>query len=140
MKSGLQMGMAAAIVLSLAASAWALPPVPAYVGAYYKEKPEYAKFAAAYTAQKTKCDTCHTPGADKKMKGHGLNDFGKAVHDHFKHRDFTAADKAKAEPAEAAKAKELIVAALVAAEAEKNADGKTFGELMKAGQLPGKNN
>jgi hypothetical protein len=34
----------------------------------------------------------------------------------------------------------LIVDALVAAEAEKNADGKSFGELMKAGQLPGKNN
>jgi hypothetical protein len=140
MKSGLQLGTAAAIVFGLAASAWALPPVPAYVGAYYKEKPDYAKFAAAYTAQKSKCDTCHVPGADKKMKGHGLNDFGKAVHDHFKHRDFTAAHKLKEMPAEAAKATQLIVDALVAAEAEKNADGKTFGELMKAGQLPGKNN
>jgi hypothetical protein len=140
MKSGLQLSVAAALVLGMAASAWALPPVPAYVGAHYKENPEYEKFAAAYAAQKSKCDTCHVPGADKKKKGHGLNDFGKAVHDHFKHRDFTAADKAKDNPAEAAKAKELIAAALVAAEAEKNADGKTFGELMKAGQLPGKNN
>ena len=140
MKSGLQLSVGAAIVCGIAASAWALPPVPAYVGAYYKEKPEYAKFAGAYEAQKSKCDTCHVPGADKKMKGHGLNDFGKAVHDHFKHRDFTAANKLKDLPAEAAKARQLIVDALVAAEAEKNAEGKTFGELMKAGQLPGKNN
>jgi hypothetical protein len=139
MKSGMQLGIVAVALMGLAGSAWALPPVPAYVGPYYKDKPEYAKFAEVYAAQKSKCDTCHVPGADKKMKGHGLNDFGKAVHDHFKHRDFTAADKAKENPAEAAKAKELIVAALVAAEAEKNADGKTFGELMKAGQLPGKN-
>jgi hypothetical protein len=32
-----------------------------------------------------------------------------------------------------------VADALKAAEAEKNADGKTFGELMKAGTLPGKN-
>jgi hypothetical protein len=79
------------------------------------------------------------PGADKKAKGHGLNDFGKAVHDNFKHKDFLAANLAKADPAEAAKAKKLIAEALAAAEALKNADGKLYGDLMKAGQLPGKN-
>ena len=40
---------------------------------------------------------------------------------------------------EAAKAKKLIADALTKAEAEKNADGKTYGELLKAGQMPGTN-
>ena len=121
------------------ASASALPPLPAYVGDYYKSQPEYAKFAEVFAGMKTKCDTCHTPGADKKAKGHGLNDFGKAVHDNFKHKDFLAANKAKDNPAEAAKAKKLIADALTAAASEKNADGKSYGELLKAGQMPGKN-
>jgi len=131
----------AAVLLGfcLCDSALALPPVPPYVAEYYAGKPEYAKFSTAFSGLKMKCDTCHIPGADKKARGHGLNDFGKAVHDNFKHKDFLAANKAKADPAEAAKAKKLIADALAAAEGLKNADGKTYGELMKAGQLPGKN-
>lgn len=120
-------------------SAKALPPLPKYVQEHYSGSPEYAKFAETFAGLKSKCDTCHKPGADKKARGHGLNDFGKAVHDNFKHRDFTAADKAKSDPAEAAKAKKLIADALVAAEALKNADGQVYGELIKAGKLPGKN-
>jgi hypothetical protein len=133
--------LSAAVLLAscLCNAALALPPIPAYVAEYYASKPEYAKFAAAFSGLKMKCDTCHVPGADKKARGHGLNDFGKAVHDNFKHKDFLAANKAKADPAEAAKAKKLIADALAAAEGLKNADGKAYGELMKAGQLPGKN-
>lgn len=119
--------------------AFALPPLPKYVQEHYASSPEYAKFAETFAGLKSKCDTCHKPGADKKAKGHGLNDFGKAVHDNFKHRDFTAADKAKSEPAEAAKAKKLIADALAAAESLKNTDGQVYGELIKAGKLPGKN-
>jgi hypothetical protein len=125
--------------MSLCGTAAALPPLPKYVGEHYSASPDYAKFAATFAGLKTKCDTCHIPNADKKAKGHGLNDFGKAVHDNFKHKDFLAADKAKAQPAEAAKAKKLIADALTAAEGLKNADGKTYGELIKAGSLPGKN-
>jgi len=127
------------VVVSLVGTAYALPPLPPYVAEHYKASPEYAKFAATFGAMKTKCDTCHTKGADKKAKGHGLNDFGKAVHDNFKHKEFLAADKAKDQPAEAVKAKKLVAEALTAAEALKNADGKAFGELIKAGTLPGKN-
>ena len=127
------------IAISLVSTACALPPLPPYVAEHYKASPEYARFAATFGAMKTKCDTCHTPGADKKAKGHGLNDFGKAVHDNFKHKDFLAADKAKDMPDQAVKAKKLVAEALAAAEASKNAAGKTFGELIKAGTLPGKN-
>jgi len=131
--------LAILLTISLGSTALALPPLPRYVAQHYQASPEYAKFAATFGAMTTKCDTCHTPGADKKAKGHGLNDFGKAVHDNFKHKDFLAADKAKDNPGEAAKAKKLVDEALAAAEALKNADGKTFGELIKAGTLPGKN-
>ncbi len=130
--------LAILIAVSVCSTALALPPLPPYVAEHYRGKPEYAKFAETFAGLKMKCDTCHTPGADKKAKGHGLNDFGKAVHDNFKHKDFLAANKAKDNPAEAATAKKLVAEALAAAEALKNADGKTFGELMKAGQLPGK--
>jgi hypothetical protein len=132
--------LALLFVAALTTTAAALPPLPPYVAEHYKAQPEYAKFEEAFSAQKMKCDACHKPGADKKAKGHGLNDFGEAVHKHLKHKDFLAAHKVKADdPAAAAKATQLVADALKAAEAEKNADGKTFGELIKAGQLPGKN-
>jgi hypothetical protein len=129
--------LACLLTACLAAPAFALPPLPKYVEEHYAASPDYAKFVETFKGLKMKCDTCHTRGADKKAKGHGLNDFGSAVHDHFQHRDFLAANKlAKDNPDEAAKAKKLVAEALLAAEAEKNAAGKTYGELLKAGQLP----
>jgi hypothetical protein len=86
-----------------------------------------------------KCDTCHKPGADKKAKGHGLNDFGEAVHKVLKHKEFLAADKEKDDPKQLELAKKLVAEALTAAEAAKKDGGKTYGELMKAGTLPGTN-
>jgi hypothetical protein len=135
-----RLAVAFALVILVAAPALALPPLPPYVARHYEAQPEFAPFVKAFSGQKMKCDTCHKPGADKKAKGHGLNDFGEAVHKHLKHKEFLAANKAKADnPAEEAKAVQLVADALKAAEAEKNAQGKTFGELMKAGRLPGKN-
>jgi hypothetical protein len=135
-----RLAVASALVVLVAAPALALPPLPPYVARHYEAQSEYAKFAAAFKGQAMKCNACHKPGADKKAKGHGLNDFGEAVHKHLKHKEFLTANKAKAaNPAEEAKAVQLVADALKAAEAEKNAEGKTFGELMKAGQLPGKN-
>ena len=139
MKRFVVVAIVAGLLAAISNRAEGLPPLPKYVQEHYSESPEYAKFAETFKGLKSKCDTCHTPGADKKAKGHGLNDFGKAVHDNFKHRDFLAADKAKSDPEQAAKAKKLIADALAAAEGLKNADGKTFGELIKAGSLPGKN-
>ena len=133
--------------IAFVATASALPPLPPYVEAYYSAHPQYAKYAQMYKGLEAehKCDACHKPGVDKKAKGHALNDYGQAVHKYFKHRDFNKADKlskdklGKNNPAEAAKAKQLIDEALTKADAEKNAAGQTFGDLIKAGKLPGKN-
>jgi hypothetical protein len=132
------------LAAGLAMASWgtvhALPPVPAYVEKHYSASPEYSKFVEAFKALESKCDTCHKPGADKKARGHGLNDFGEAIHKNFKHRDFTAAHKlAKDNPAEATKALQIIVDALNKAQTQKNADGQVYGDLLKAGKLPGKN-
>ena len=139
MKRILFWGLAVAMAAGFLSTSHALPPLPTYVTEHYSASPEYAKFVAAFQALESKCDACHKPGADKKAKGHGLNDFGDAVHKHLKHRDFNAAHKLKEQPEELAKAKKLVDDALSKAEGEKNAAGQAFGELIKAGQLPGRN-
>ncbi|MGB4739433.1 MAG: hypothetical protein WBH50_14645 [Fuerstiella sp.] len=57
---------------------------------------------------------------DKKKR----NDYGVALTKTLGEKNVKDADKIKE--------------ALTKAEAEKNADGKTYGELIKAGELPGK--
>jgi hypothetical protein len=57
------------------------------------------------------------------------------VHKHLKHKEFMALHKEK----KSAEAMKLFKDAWEKAAAEKNADGQTFGELIKAGKLPGKN-
>src|SRR5690606_26206941 len=116
---------------------------------YYAKQPGGDKIVAAMKlkAEMGKCSMCHVPGADKKAKGHGLNDFGKAVHDNFKHKDFMAevknstAEGATDEAKAAAKAKALaiLVDGLTKASALKNKDGKVYGDLIKAGTIPGDN-
>ncbi|WP_254510106.1 hypothetical protein [Anatilimnocola floriformis] len=138
--------LTAAFILTLisASAAFALPPIPDHVLEHYGPD---AKITATLKAQMGKCGMCHIPGADKKAKGHGLNDFGKAVHDNFKHKDYMAeVEKSKKEGAAdadkaAAKAKALQILgdALTKASELKNADGKVFGDLIKAGTMPGTN-
>ena len=135
-------GVAGCILAVLAMSASGLPPLPPYLEEHYSKSPEHAKYLQMYKQLEGehKCDACHRPDADKKMKGHGLNDYGEAVHKHFKHRDFNKADKLGKENAEElSKAKKILAEALEKADAEKNAAGQTFGDLIKAGKLPGKN-
>jgi hypothetical protein len=140
----LSLAVAAFIACSCTA-AFALPPIPKYAAEYYGKDPNAAKITESLN--KNQCSLCHIPGADKKAKGHGLQDFGKAVHDNFKHKDFTAEhmkaadDKLPQADRDAAKAKatEILVAALKKAAEVKNADGKAFGDLIKAGMMPGKN-
>src|SRR5690349_19026006 len=81
--------------MALTITAKALPPLPKYLEEHYGSSPEYAKFAAHYKSldMEHQCDACHKPGIDKKVKGHGLNDFGQTVAKNFKHRDFNKADK-----------------------------------------------
>jgi hypothetical protein len=136
---------AAGLIALTAATAFALPPVPKYAADYYAKDPNAGMITEGLKANK--CNLCHIPGADKKAKGHALQDFGKAVHDNFKHKDFTAEhnksidEKLPQADRDAAKAKamEILVDALQKAAQVKNADGKAFGDLIKAGMMPGKN-
>lgn len=121
--------------MMFAAAADALPPIPGYVKESLEESADHQAFAKTFSDLKTKCDLCHRPNADKKAKGHGLNDYGEAMHKHLKHREFMALHKDK----KTAEALKLLQEAWKKAEAEKNAEGKTYGELIKAGKLPGKN-
>jgi len=130
------------LAIAFVISASALPQLPPYIEEHYSKSPAHAKYVQMYKQLEGehKCDACHKPDMDKKAKGHALNDYGEAVHKHFKHRDFNKADKlGKDNAEEAAKARKIISEALEKADAEKNAAGQTFGELIKAGQLPGKN-
>jgi hypothetical protein len=71
-------------------------------------------------AKDVKCGVCH-PVTDKKER----NDYGMAL--------------GKAIGTKNEKDVELIKAAMTKIESEKSAtDGKTFGDLLKAGKLPGK--
>lgn len=136
--------LTALFLLASAATAYALPPIPDHVLEHYGAD---SKIVATLKMQTGKCGMCHIPGADKKAKGHGLNDFGKAVHDNFKHKEYMAevektkkegatdADKAAAK----AKAMQILGDALAKASQLKNADGKVFGDLIKAGTMPGNN-
>lgn len=90
-------------------------------------RPQYKKpFEKAYpdlvkkhgTNGKLSCAVCH-PVKDKKKR----NDYGVALTKALGKKSEKDADKIKA--------------ALKKAEAEKNKDGKTYGELIKAGELPG---
>ena len=90
-------------------------------------RPDYLNkgFTPAYPALKAeietaKCGICH--GSDKKVR----NDYGKAFGAALGEPKVTDVEKIKA--------------ALKKAEAEKSStEGKTFGDLIKDGKLPGKN-
>ncbi len=127
---------ALALCLLAANSAVALPPFPGLLSTALKDDADSKKFLDAVGMLKMKCDVCHRPGVDKaKAKDHGLNDFGEAMHKSVNFKDLKAANVAK----DSAKVLELFKDGYKKAIAEKNADGKTFGELIKAGALPGKN-
>jgi hypothetical protein len=109
--------------------------MPTYLMDGLKDNEDYKPFLETVTALKMKCDVCHKPGADKKARGHGLNDFGKVYHDRFKAKDFQAAHKEK----KTEEAMKLFKDAWEKSIVEKNADGKVYGDLIKEGKLPGKN-
>lgn len=127
--------LAAVVFAASAASSFAFPPIPTYLQDAYKSQAEYKAFFETVDGLKSKCDVCHKPGADKKARGHGLNDFGKVYHDRFKHKDFSAAHKEK----KTEEAMKLFKEAWEKSITEKNADGKVFGDLIKEGKIPGKN-
>ncbi len=89
-------------------------------------RPQYNKIWAetypdvAKKAKALRCNVCHV-GAKKQNR----NDYGKAI--------VKALDGAKN-----VKDKDKFVDVLKTAAKEKNEDGKTFGELLEAGELPSK--
>ena len=93
------------LIVGVALTASALPPLPKYIEEEYAASPSHAKYLAMYKALEGehKCDSCHKPGVDKKTKGHALNDYGQAVAKNFKHRDFNKADKLGKDNAEEAR-------------------------------------
>lgn len=127
--------LAFVVVAASVTSGFAFPPLPTYVQDAYKPNAEYKPFFETVDALKSKCDVCHKPGADKKARGHGLNDFGKVYHDRFKPKDFQAAHKEK----KTEDAMKLVKDAWEKSLLEKNADGKLYGDLIKEGKIPGKN-
>jgi hypothetical protein len=103
-------------------SAQARPAYPNIIKEYYKDNKAIVEKAGATD----KCIICHD-AKDKKIR----NEYGKAVNKNLKKEDF---DKLKGD-AEGLKKK--VGEALKAAESEKNSAGTTFGEIIKAGKLPG---
>jgi hypothetical protein len=91
-------------------------------------RPKYAKAATAKypdlvkkhgTNGKLSCAVCHPVKSKKKRNNYGL-----ALSKHLTKKNESDVDK--------------ITAALTKTEADKSAtDGKTFGDLIKAGELPG---
>lgn len=120
--------------LFVASVASALQPIPEYLPKILTGADQKA-YVETLNASTMKCSSCHTPGADKKAKGHGLNDFGQAIHKVFDHKKFNAAHKADNKE----EAGKLLKDAWEKAAAEKNSEGVVFAELIKQGKLPGTN-
>ncbi len=107
-------------------SAQARPPYAKEFGAKYVEGNKDTKFTEAVAA--AKCNVCHDAKSKSKKD---RNEYGKALSEHLSEADF----KKLKDDAEALKKK--IIEALEKTEADKNAAEKTYGDLIKAGQLPG---
>ncbi|HXY36721.1 MAG TPA: hypothetical protein VEI07_20970 [Planctomycetaceae bacterium] len=93
---------------------------PQYLAVWLQTYPDVAEKNSVKTA--VKCNVCHF-GAKKTNR----NDYGKAI--------VKALDGKKNVPL--AKKADIVDAFKTAAK-EKNKDGKTFGELLDANELPGK--
>ena len=107
-------------------SVQARPAYPALAKEHYKD----SEVIVAKTTAADKCNFCHDPNS-KSKKDH--NEYGKAFKKHMPTEEFM---KLKG-PDDKEKLAKKVGEALKAAEAEKNADGKTFGEVIKSGKLPG---
>jgi hypothetical protein len=107
-------------------SAQARPAYPNMAKEYYKDSE--AIVAKAQAADK--CNLCHD-AASKSKKDH--NEYGKALKKLMPAEEFM---KLK-DPADKEKLAKKLGEALKATEAEKHSSGKTFGEVIKAGKLPG---
>lgn len=121
------MPLVAAVIMVAGKSAWAIKPFEVeFKKMYYKPNSSDAnekKLAEAIDkisdpANMNSCGICH-PGKSKKER----NEYGMALS-----KLVTKMDKEDLKK---------IAESIKAIESEKNAAGKTFGELIKAGTLPG---
>ena len=120
--------LACLMLATSAATAWAIPPFSdAFKKAYVKDGSPLAEKVA-----EVKCNVCHM-GKEKKDK----NEYGKAVGKFLKKADFTG-DAKKYDDVKGDAAQKALADGLKSAEAEKSSAGKTYGELIKAGELPAK--
>ena len=102
----------------------ALPPINKEWTGKYVEGNGNAKFVEAVGT--AKCNVCHV-GTSKKEK----NEYGAAVGKYVTKAKYNEIK----EDTEAAK--KYILEGLQKAEAEKNSAGKSYGEIIKSGELPG---
>jgi hypothetical protein len=112
---------------AMSPSAFAIIPFSKEFAKLYVEPAKDSPFAKE--VEKVKCNVCHEGTTSKKMR----NEYGMAVGKLLKKADF-GPDKLKDDPEGTSKA---IAEALKKVEGEKSKDGKTFGEKIKAGKLPG---
>ena len=108
--------------------AQARPAYPNMIGEHYKDNEAIVTKSKPTTTDR--CMLCHDP-AKKSKKDH--NEYGKALKKHMPADEFM---KLKGPDDKVALAKKLGEA-LKATEADKHSSGKTFGEVIKAGKLPG---
>jgi hypothetical protein len=116
---------ALAVVLAAASAAQARPPFFEKFKDLYAG-PESPQGFADKVAQ-TKCNVCHIPDKNKKMK----NSYGEALQKAGLNKDLAKGLTNK--DAQAIKAAED---AFKKVEAQKSPDGPTYGDLFKAGKLP----
>jgi len=102
----------------------ALPPFSKEWKGKYVEGNGNAKFVEAATT--ANCNVCHV-GTDRKMR----NAYGMAVSKYLTKAKFQEIKD------DVEVSKKYILDGLDKAAAEKNDSGKTYGELIKAGQMPG---
>jgi hypothetical protein len=111
-------------------AAWAIPAFRSEFENYYKcKEPETdAQKALAEKVAVAKCNVCHVDGEKKDVNNAYGGELGKLLDK----ANFSAARR-KAEPE---KVQQEIQEALKKVEAEEAPCGKTYGELIKAGELP----
>ncbi len=116
-----------AVAMLLTPQAGAVPAFKKKFEAKYSKKSKNEEFEAA--VKKAGCNVCHIKGKKKTER----NEYGLALSKLLKKKDFTTA-KIKEDPKAADKKMEE---GFTKVEKMKNKAGKTFGELLKAGKLPG---
>jgi hypothetical protein len=114
-------------------SATALPPI----NVQWHEKYSALKDAVVKTygeESTAKCNVCHIAGKGKKER----NAYGMAVGKFITKAQITKIKEDAGDNADAAAetTKKYILEGLAKVEGEKAADGKTYGDAIKAGKLP----